>query len=1422
MIVKDEEKNIINCLNRAMDLVDEAIIVDTGSTDKTKKLIIENYGMDNRVKLIDYIWENDFSKARNESIKHATGDWILVLDADERIFADKENLRKLINSTDKSAFVIPIYNVIDRDNIYITPSMVRLYKNINPRYEGAIHEQILLDSKILLPDIIDAEICKIYHYGYTDSIFEEKDKQSRNMEIIKSEIEKEPDNPFNWYNKGVMEMREGNFGNAIDDFLKSHSLTKGMRTTYHNDLVVRVAQCMIMDEQYNQAIDFIKAVIKDPLIREIPDIYYYGGIAYVRLEKYSSAINYFKKAIDVGEYTNGMSNFGAGSFLPKIEWAKVLFLKKKKREAIEKLKEAVFDENNVKYQGLDMLKELLKQENLVEELEELKNDISRSSSTIIHNNEELEIYKTEIKENIQKLVESGMLEESKKLIEEYEKIVKDDIDIFSIKGVIAMIEGNIEEAEKILLEGLQRNNKNFDILYNLGYLYQFKNNDELSAKYYIESLKYSIDDKVADDIHKILRELNISEDLKKQIINKPARSSDELIYNGKEKVFLNEKGKYKELKEHIEFYIEQGFISDAKQLLKEYEKLASLDIDIYSFKGIIAMLEGDLDEAEYVLLEGMNLDANNVDLLCNLGYLYSIKRDYDLSLDFYKKALVQANSKEIQEEIVENIRRVQSDYENMILQINHYREVEFKNRLDRVIYSKEQKLALGKAKERIHVVYVLNHVGICGGVKVILEHANRLVDLGVEVTLVCHYPKPNWYQLKANYIMVESGKDLAEGIPDCDVIVATYWDHIQACIETNKAPVVYFEQGDFHLFDVESIPKNLFSFIKRQFELPKFIITVSNRAANAIKKVYSRQSDVIHNAIEKNIFNTNGESYISKKPYILMMGSDQMRFKGLDDIFSAYKILKDKEIDLDLVWVTPTTPLKEYNEVSRTFVNPSQKTIAELYRGAFVFVSASHYESFSLPILEAMACGCPVITTDNEGASELVENYKNGLFVEVQNPLDIASKIEKLIEFPDLRDSLINNGLITSDMYSWDNSLKKLLDYFKYVAQYKPIKEESIEKHEKSEYFSSKSQTKRKKISLIYTNLSGSNTIALYKMADQYIKDKYDISLVFADMSNKYLESIVNSDIAIFTEGNYPFQSKANGELPIVIDLWHGFPLKAMGYADKGEKFKDLIKKQWNNVDYITSYSPLFNNLMNNCISTDPSKYIITGAQRNDLLLWANGRKNIEYLFDENFNDKKFIFYMPTYRYTPRGERTEGNRSWENIFGFESFNPEEFHKFLEVNNIILIVKLHPAEEHKFVNNISENKNIKIVTNNMLFNKGLDLYEILNAANILITDYSGVYFDTLLFDLPIIFTPVDLKEYKKDRGLLLEPYDEWTPGPKCITQKDLQNYIIKYLSDPKYYHRERNDVLNKVHEYFDGNSSERTWRFIEKILEKYKI
>jgi len=66
-----------------------------------------------------------------------------------------------------------------------------------------------------------------------------------------------------------------------------------------------------------------------------------------------------------------------------------------------------------------------------------------------------------------------------------------------------------------------------------------------------------------------------------------------------------------------------------------------------------------------------------------------------------------------------------------------------------------------------------------------------------------------------------------------------------------------------------------------------------------------------------------------------------------------------------------------------------------------------------------------------------------------------------------------------------------------------------------------------------------------------------------------------------------------------------------MGYSDKGEIFKNCIDQVWKNVNYITSYSELFNEIMNKCICTNREKYIITGAQRNDFLFCVDGRKNV-------------------------------------------------------------------------------------------------------------------------------------------------------------------------------------------------------------------
>lgn len=339
----------------------------------------------------------------------------------------------------------------------------------------------------------------------------------------------------------------------------------------------------------------------------------------------------------------------------------------------------------------------------------------------------------------------------------------------------------------------------------------------------------------------------------------------------------------------------------------------------------------------------------------------------------------------------------------------------------------------------LHIVYVLNHVGVCGGVKVILEHANHLMMLGAKVTLISHFAKPDWFSCQADYIQIPFETELTLGIPPCHLIIATYWDHIQACIDRHIAPVIYFEQGDYHLFDRNSIDAASLHFIDVQFSLPPFIITVSHHVSELIKTIWNRESSVFSNAVDTSTFNLNLPPYRHPKPYILMIGSDESSFKGLPEILTAYSEVKKYFPYLDLIWVSPTPLSKTYDIPSKIIVNPSQLFLASLYRGASLFISASHYESFSLPVLEAMSCGCPVITTDNTGVRDYARDYINCLYTPINDPYKLAQTMYQLLNSPALIYHLIEQGLLTAQNFSWQKTIPSLFAFYKEVAQYQDI-----------------------------------------------------------------------------------------------------------------------------------------------------------------------------------------------------------------------------------------------------------------------------------------------------------------------------------------------------------------------------------------------
>lgn len=366
-----------------------------------------------------------------------------------------------------------------------------------------------------------------------------------------------------------------------------------------------------------------------------------------------------------------------------------------------------------------------------------------------------------------------------------------------------------------------------------------------------------------------------------------------------------------------------------------------------------------------------------------------------------------------------------------------YRQREFEQREQKLITAKKQQLHyIHRDKEELNITYVMTWTGICGGSKIILEHANKLSNRGHKITLISHDLKPKWFAIEGNvqFIQVPWNEILCEHIPkDTDVIVATYWREIYECVEQKIAPVVYFEQGDFHLFDLEKLDKRTYDYIYKQLKTINFIYTVSSFAQKKLKEIYEVDSLVIPNAVDNKVFyyKQHEENEIEN---ITIIGSEEAEFKKIQNILDALNIIKQKGYKFKLNWITPTIP-KRNKELS-PIVNPPQIVIGDTLRKTDIYICASMYESFCLPVLEAMTCGAAIITTNNGGNMDFIKANVNALIIEKDNIYDIVEKIEKIMNSKELKKSLVKNGVEESAQFSWNITINKIEEYYREIANY--------------------------------------------------------------------------------------------------------------------------------------------------------------------------------------------------------------------------------------------------------------------------------------------------------------------------------------------------------------------------------------------------
>ncbi|MBI2657731.1 glycosyltransferase [Candidatus Woesearchaeota archaeon] len=271
MIAKNEEKYLEQCLDSVKDLADEIIIVDTGSTDKTKE-IAKKFN----AKIIDFKWIDDFSAARNESLKHATKDWILVLDADEAI--DKEDLEKIKkeieNAGDIAGFSIEqrsyikeyFEGAVGNDSefeaskkypFYILHNLVRLFRNgIGLSFRHKVHE--LVEDSIKEKGLrYEKAGIIIHHFGSVKEAGLIEDKVDMYSKILLRQLEDDPGSARYNYQAARMFLGKNDFSNALKYFEKAAKINPNYKLVFSE-----MAKIYLQMNDKNRAIENFKKSIK--------------------------------------------------------------------------------------------------------------------------------------------------------------------------------------------------------------------------------------------------------------------------------------------------------------------------------------------------------------------------------------------------------------------------------------------------------------------------------------------------------------------------------------------------------------------------------------------------------------------------------------------------------------------------------------------------------------------------------------------------------------------------------------------------------------------------------------------------------------------------------------------------------------------------------------------------------------------------------------------------------------------------------------------------------------------------------------------------------------------------------------------------------------------------------------------------------
>lgn len=319
MIVKNEEENLDRCLRSVRSVVDEIVVVDTGSCDRTVE-IARRYG----AKVSHFQWCDDFAAARNAALVQATGRWVLQMDADEELTPEAaRNIRQVVTSAPpgRSGFFIPCRSYILRSGCQLHTIAYRLllFRNLpDLRYRGRIHENIQYLGEGPEPDFRINGDLTINHYGYLPDQMAAKDKLERNLRLLQLAIAESPDDPFNQFNLGLQYHIMERFADAVEPLKRATALCRNPSASYLPKAYAILVSALYQSGRGSEVPAAI-AEAEQRVSALTADFYYNAGMAFVDTGQLEQALEYFERAIDTGTVRiTTESDPSAHTWLPRL------------------------------------------------------------------------------------------------------------------------------------------------------------------------------------------------------------------------------------------------------------------------------------------------------------------------------------------------------------------------------------------------------------------------------------------------------------------------------------------------------------------------------------------------------------------------------------------------------------------------------------------------------------------------------------------------------------------------------------------------------------------------------------------------------------------------------------------------------------------------------------------------------------------------------------------------------------------------------------------------------------------------------------------------------------------------------------------------------------------------------------------------